>query len=101
MSEDSSHSPENDSRFKRRTSAHNLKLDVAKAVTAAETGSYPISYPCNPSQNVDQLFDTQVGQVRDPEVVEEGKQLFRNFIREEIKREGLLEPAKCFSPLCR
>ena len=98
MSEDRSHSPENDSGLKRRTPAHNLKLDVEKAVTAAKTGSYPISCP---SQDVDQLFDTQVGQVRDPEVVEEGKQLFRNFIREEIKREGLLEPAKCFSPLCR
>ena len=100
MSEDNSNTSASDNKFKRRTSAHNLRLDVGRAASAASSGS-SLTCPCKPGQDADRMFDTQDGQVRDPEVVEEGKQLFQNFIREEIKREGLLEPAKCFSPLCR
>ena len=98
---------EGGSKFKRRTSHHNLKLDVEKASAAGDSG---ITWSCRNfgSRSCDQCEQNNGHAGRhqkdgnmDPEVVEEGKHLFQDFVREQIRREGLLEPAKCLTPMCR
>ena len=92
-----------DNKFKRRTSYHNLRLDVGRAVTGIASGETN-TCPCNLNLTRAPTFNSQADQVStsmNSEIVEEGKHLFQTFVREEIRREGLIEPAKCLSPLCR
>ena len=91
-------------KFKRRTSYHNLRLDVWRAATGITTSGENSTCPCNLDLTRRPRFNSEADQIStsmDSEIVEEGKHLFQTFVREEIRREGLIEPAKCLSPLCR
>ena len=91
-----------DNKFRRRTSNHNLRLDVQKAASG-QSGRESNTCPCDMGASEGPKFSSAEDETNtmNLEVVEEGKHLFQNFVREEIRREGLMEPAKCFSPLCR
>lgn len=67
-----------ENKFRRRTSSVSLTLDV----DLANTGQ-------------------QVNAIVSEDVVEEGRELFQNFLKDEIHRSGLNAPPKCFSPYCR
>ncbi len=45
------------------------------------------------------IIDGSVSQVEPEEVKEEGKELFQNFVREEISRQGLPEPEILSPPI--
>ena len=90
-----------DNKFRRRTSSHNLRVDVQRALTGKSSGETN-TCPCDMGASGGPTFSAcGTNDSMNPEIVEEGKHLFQNFVREEIRREGLIEPAKCFSPLCR
>lgn len=94
---------ERESKFKRRTSHHNLKLDVEKATAAALSG---IGCTCNQffyqKSSIDKCQIHGMAKMEsDPQVAEQGKELFQNFVLEQIRKERLTEAEKCLSPLCK
>lgn len=80
------------SKFKKRLSETSLKLDVD---TASEFGC---CVRCRRESIESDYSNYEMGAARlsesddEEDVFEEGKELFQNFVREEIHREGLEEP---------
>ena len=70
------------SKFKKRLSQHNLRVDI-------------------PSKEAVYAVPVQVSSATDPQCIEEGKELFSNFLQEEIEREGLQAPREIFTPIVR
>ena len=88
------------SRLKKRVSEHNLRLDIEGANNRARTTSETLHVLEPDCMFASPECRTRTGEKScrcDTDIEEEGKELFTNFVKEEIERAGLIDKASTVS----
>ena len=86
---------EDDGKFRKRLSSKNLRINIEKA----NSFESDMSLNSSASDFFEEFngMDSSISQASGSETVEEGRELFENFVKDEIKKEGLAPPVECFS----